>query len=28
VMHRFSAYALATLALFVYCGRLAWLTLG
>lgn len=28
VMHRFSAYALATLALFVYAGRLAWLVAG
>ena len=25
VMHRFTAYALATLVLFVYAGRLAWL---
>ena len=28
VMHRFSAYALATLVLFVYTGRLAWLAAG
>jgi len=28
VMHRFSAYSLATLALFVYLGRLAWLVAG
>ena len=28
VMHRFSAYALATLVLFVYTGRLAWIAAG
>ena len=28
VMHRFSAYALATVVLFVYTGRLAWLVAG
>ena len=28
VMHRFSAYALATVALFLYTGRLAWLAAG
>jgi len=28
VMHRFSAYALATLALFAYTGRLAWVAAG
>ncbi len=28
VMHRFSAYALATLVLFAYAGRLAWLAAG
>ena len=28
VMHRFSAYAVATLVLFVYTGRLAWLAAG
>ncbi len=28
VMHRFSAYATATLVLFAYTGRLAWLAAG
>ncbi len=28
VMHRFTAYALATVALFVYTGRLAWVLAG
>jgi hypothetical protein len=28
VMHRFSVYALATLALFIYTGRLAWILAG
>ncbi len=28
VMHRFSAYALATVVVFVYAGRLAWVLAG